>query len=446
MFSLKEGIMRLLLIILMSMGVISCGGPKKSANLEGVPPGESASYERIAELKENIAEEPNNLEWRYQLAMEYQGLDMNTEALKTYEEALSIDPGHSDIKYSYAELALAMGEKKKAFQSYKEILLGVDGQQYLSRIATKFVDMYKITPVIATSIPEAFGVYSSDGNKIIYQAFKDGNWDIYEYDRISQTNRQLTFNEAHEENPDYSPDGRYIVYTSTRDDHREVDYNQKLRDIYILDVQSTREINLTTNSSNDWRPRFSRDGKYIVFVSERDDLRDVSILELYSHIYIMESDGSFQLQLTKVEANDGGPVMEGGESSPIYFDSNRNGKYNIYKMNTDGSNIEPITFDGQYNNVAPDVSVDGAKIAFFSDRDGNFEIYMMNSDGNNQRRLTANPADDINPIISPDGKNVLFHSNRSGNYDIFELNMEQKAESASLTQVVSQIDAALASL
>lgn len=449
MFSLEEGIMRLLFIFLISavsIGVISCGGPKKSVDLEGLPPDESASYERISELKENIADEPNNLEWRYQLAMEYQKMNMNMEALKTYEEALSIDPGHSDIKYSYAELALAMGDRKKAFQSYKEILLGVDGQQYLSRIAEKFVDMYKITPVIATNVPEAFGMYSTDGNKIIYQAFKDGNWDIYEYDRVAQTNRQLTFNEAHEENPDYSPDGRYITYTSTRDDHREVDYDQKLRDIYIMDMQSNREINLTTNSSNDWRPRFSRDGKFIVFVSERNDLRDVSILDLYSNIYIMESDGSFQLQLTKVEANDGGPVMAGGESAPIYFDSNRNGNYNIFMMNTDGSKIEPVTFDSQFNNVAPDVSVDGAKIAFFSDRDGNFEIYIMNSDGNNQQRLTANPSDDVNPVLSPDGKNILFHSSRAGNYDIFELNMEQKNESASLTQVVAQIDAALVNL
>jgi len=256
----------------------------------------------------------------------------------------------------------------------------------------------------------------------------------------------LTYDAAHEENPVYSHDGKFICYTSTRDDHRNVDYDQKLRDIYLMDLQSKREVNLTTNSSNDWRPRFSRDGKFIVFVSERSDLRDVSIIDLYSHIYIMESDGSFQLELTKVDANDGGPVMVGGENQPIYFDSNRNGNFAIYKMRSDGSEVKQITYNTEYNDAAPDVNVDGSKIVFFSDRDGNFEIYTMNSDGSNQQRLTANPADDLNPIISPDGTKILFHSNRAGVYAIYELDLAQKSDVASLTQVISQIDAALTRL
>ena len=40
----------------------------------------------------------------------------------------------------------------------------------------------------------------------------------------------------------------------------------------------------------------------------------------------------------------------------------------------------------------PSFSPDGSKIAFSSDRDGNYEIYVMNADGSNQTRLTNNPA------------------------------------------------------
>jgi Tol biopolymer transport system component len=431
-----------LILITMTVTLCMCGKPKSSADIDSA----AASNERIAQLKENIEDEPNNLEWRYQLALEYQQLGQNIEALKTYEAALAIDPGHSDIKYNYAELSFAMGEKRKALQSYKEILLGVDGQQYLGRISSKFVDVYKVTPVIASDVPAAFGMYSQDGTKIIYQAYQNENWDVFEYNRVAQNTTQLTYDAAHEENPVYSPDGQFICYTSTRDDHRNVDYNQKLRDIYLMDLQSKREVNLTTNSSNDWRPRFSRDGKFIVFVSERSDLREVSIIDLYSHIYIMEADGGFQLELTKVDANDGGPVMAGGENQPIYFDSNRNGNFAIFQMKSDGSEVKQITFNIEHNDVAPDVSLDKTKIVFFSDRDGNFEIYSMNSDGSNQQRLTANPADDINPTFSPDGTKILFHSNRGGSYAIYELDLEQKSDTASITQVISQIDAALARL
>lgn len=262
----------------------------------------------------------------------------------------------------------------------------------------------------------------------------------------AQSTKQLTFNEAHEEHPSYSSDLRTIAYTSTRDDHRSVDYNQKLRDIYVMDLVNNREVNLTTNSSNDWRPRFSPDGKFISFVSERSDLRDVSVVDLYSHVFIMEKDGSFQLELTQGDVNDGGPVMSGGETDPIYFDSNRNGDFAIYMMKGDGTGIEQLSFNSGANDVSPDLSDDGMKIAYFSDRDGNYELYMMNYDGGNDQRLTSNPADDLNPIISPDGKKILFHSNRFGNHDIFELDLEQKSGNATTSQVVSLIDAALSTL
>jgi TolB protein len=414
--------------------------------MESATATEAESLERIADLKEQIQDDPSKMEWRYQLAQEYQKIGRNMDALKTYEEALLIDPGQSDMKYEYAELCMVMNDKKKAFQSYKEILLGVDGQQYLGRISQKFMDSYKVNPIIASDADEAFGSYSFDGQKVIFQKFTDDNWDIFEFDLGAQTSRRLTFDEAHEEHPAFSPDLRTIVFTSTRDDHRAVGYNQKLRDIYTLDLINNREVNLTTNSSNDWRPRFSRDGKFISFVSERSDLRDMDSFELFSHIFVMESDGSFQLELTKGEVNDGGPVMSGSENDPIFFDSNRNGDFAIYSMMGDGSNIEQLTFNSGANDVSPDISKDGVKIAFFSDRDGNYELYMMNNDGSNQQRLTSNPADDLNPVISPDGTKVLFHSNRFGNYDIFELDLQQKTETATVSQVVAMIDTALSAL
>jgi len=437
---------RLLLISLFAIYLIACGGSQVTPESESFTATEAESIERIADLKEQIQDDPSKMEWRYQLAQEYQKIGRNMEALKTYEEALAIDPGQSDLKYQYAELCLEMGDKHKAFQNYKEILLGIDGQQYLARISQKFMDSYKVNPIIATDAAEGFASYSVDGTKIIFQKYQDDNWDIFEYNISAQSTKQITFNTAHEEHPAYSSDLRTIAYTSTRDDHRGVDYNQKLRDLYVMDLVTGREINLTTNSSNDWRPRFSRDGNFISFVSERSDLRDVSVVDLYSHIFVMEKDGSFQLELTQGEVNDGGPVMSGGETDPIFFDSNRNGDFAIYKMMADGSSIEQMTFNSGANDVSPDLGKDGMKISFFSDRDGNYEIYIMNSDGSNEQRLTSNPSDDLNPIISPDGKKVLFHSNRYGNYDIFELDLGQKTTTATVSQVVSLIDTAMSTL
>ncbi len=427
--------------------MISCGGSSQQVAGSGdQSEAEIVSSERIANLKENIEDEPNNLSWRLELAREYESLGHNMEAMKTYESALAIDPNRSDLKYNYADLAGRMGEKRKSYQAYKDVLLGMEGPQYLNRIAPKFIDSYNVVPIISSPASEAFGCYSADGTKIIYQVHNGENWDIFEHQIASQSTKQLTFDKSHEENPVYSPDGNYIAYTSTKDDHRNVDYNQKLRDIYTLDLRSGLETNLTTNSSNDWRPRYSRNGDFIVFVSERSDLRNVGIDQLYSHIFLMEDNGSFQLELTKVEANDGGPVLLGGETGTVYFDSNRNGTYNIYRIKTDGTDSKQITYGRDYNNAAPDLNSDGTKIAFFSDRDSNYELYTMGVDGENEIRITSNPADDLNPVFSPDGRKILFHSNRLGNYDIFEVDLEQKNAGATISDVVARIDAAMSTM
>jgi Tol biopolymer transport system component len=438
--------LKILFPIFMLLLLYTCGKPSKTVVTDDMSPEKAELAKRIAYLEERVADEPNNLDWRYELADAYIQNGEDPKALRVYREALDVDPNRSDLKFSYAELALKMGERKTAYQAYKEILQGSNGQQYLDRIAPKFMDLYEITPVIATSVPEAFASYSFDGNKIIYQAYQTDNWDIFEYDRLAQTTNQLTFNPAHEENPVYAPDMSMIAYTSTRDDHRDVDYNQKLRDIYIKNLSSDLEINLTTNSSNDWRPQFSPDGNFIVFVSERSDLRDVDFINLYSHIYIMESDGDFQLQLTNVEANDGGPCPSGGEFDPIYFDSNRFGTFAIFRMKGDGSEQKQLTFPQGYNDAAPILNRDKTKIVFFSDRDGNYEVYSMNIEGENQQKLTSNPADDLNPVYSPDGTKVLFHSDRGGNFDIYEMDLEKSTGSLPIYDVVALIDKALAGM
>ena len=65
------------------------------------------------------------------------------------------------------------------------------------------------------------------------------------------------------------------------------------------------------------------------------------------------------------------------------------------------------------------------KIVFATARDGNFEIYSMNADGTDQMNLTNFPsADDGHPSWSPDGTQIAFDSNRDGNTNIYIMNAD----------------------
>ena len=67
------------------------------------------------------------------------------------------------------------------------------------------------------------------------------------------------------------------------------------------------------------------------------------------------------------------------------------------------------------DDYSPAWSPDGSKIAFQSNRDGNWEIYTMNADGSNQTNISNNDFDDGSPSWSPDGSKIAFNTVRDGN-------------------------------
>jgi TolB protein len=120
------------------------------------------------------------------------------------------------------------------------------------------------------------------------------------------------------------------------------------------------------------------------------------------------------------------------EQTKIAFSSYRDGNHEIYVMNPDGSGQINLT-----NNPAtdeyPSWSPDGKRIAFGSNRDShsdvyvNAEVYIMNADGSNQTNLTNNPSLDIAPSWSPDGKKIAFYSLRKDLPDEKEYGKDERA-------------------
>jgi Tol biopolymer transport system component len=117
----------------------------------------------------------------------------------------------------------------------------------------------------------------------------------------------------------------------------------------------------------------------------------------------------------------------GGSGSPadeIVFVSSRDGDYAIFGMNADGSSQgrltdergDPSTEGGVQFQTDPAWSPDGTKIAFASAREGSFDIYVMNADGTGTKRLTSSDANDQGPTWSPDGSRIAFARSSDGGH------------------------------
>jgi Tol biopolymer transport system component len=65
----------------------------------------------------------------------------------------------------------------------------------------------------------------------------------------------------------------------------------------------------------------------------------------------------------------------------------------------------------------------GIQIAFMSNRDGNWEIYLVNSDGSELKRLTHSPSNDGLPTWSPDGETLAFVSDEGGTWAVWTISL-----------------------
>ena len=115
----------------------------------------------------------------------------------------------------------------------------------------------------------------------VWRCCPSSSSDIYVMNADGSGSRRLTHKAGYNSAPAWSPDGRRIVFQSTRDGNRE---------IYVMNADGSGKRNLTRHPARDGRPSWSPDGRRIAFVSDRDG-------RLEAHV--MNADGSGQRSLTQ---------------------------------------------------------------------------------------------------------------------------------------------------
>ena len=97
--------------------------------------------------------------------------------------------------------------------------------------------------------------------KIVFYSKRDGNPEIYTMDSDSDNQTRLTFNEAGDGWPTWSPNGQQIAFMSQRDGNWEV---------YVMDADGNNQRNLTHHPAFDVHPQWHPDGKRIAFMRGED--------------------------------------------------------------------------------------------------------------------------------------------------------------------------------
>ena len=235
----------------------------------------------------------------------------------------------------------------------------------------------------------------------------------------------------------FMPDNKHVLFASTHLDNKSCPPPPETKgayawplyksyDIFVSDLKGNITSQLTKEPGYDAEATVSPDGKKIVFTSTRS-----GDLELW----IMDIDGGNQKQLTSGLGYDGGAFFS-PDSKKIVFRSSRPKteeeikKYKdllskdlveptnmeIYTMNADGSDLKQVTSLGKAN-WAPFYHPGNKKIIFSSNhrstRGYDFQLYMIDEDGKNLEQITTESIFNAFPMFSPNGKQIVFSSNRN---------------------------------
>ena len=255
--------------------------------------------------------------------------------------------------------------------------------------------------------------------------------------------------------PQRSPEGTWVAYTVTSADTAR-DKNDS--DVWMTSWDGVRSIRLTTSNESENTPRWSPDGRYLAFLSGRQDAGA-------TQLWLLERAGGEAVKLSDLKGDIDGyawspdsrriamvvkdPEPGADDTSktkrpkPIVveryqFKKDIDGyvgarRSHLYLLDVGSKVVDTLT-RGAYDEELPAWSPDGSRIAFVSkrgpdlDRDDNYDLFVIDARaGSAPRQVTTFPGEDNSPgsesplAWSPDGKSIAYLQGGDPKYSAYNL-------------------------
>ncbi len=253
---------------------------------------------------------------------------------------------------------------------------------------------------------------SPDGRKLAYFWDRDGVSDLWvlTLDGASFP-RRLTLNRPHvnwweDEAPAWSPDSRWLVYGAY--DASDVS------NLYVVDAAGGAPRQLTRLTEDASEPRFSPDGRYIVFSTHQGEAGQIAMVPF---------EGGWVIGLTFGEQECSAPVWSPDGARVLYSASPPRGRrqndifaITIGEGSVRGAAGEPeqLTPDDDVECWWPSFAPDGSHIALLSNRSGFDELWLMAADGSRLAQLSRLNLDIEEYDWAPDGASLIALVNERG--------------------------------